>query len=689
MFLLQPAQPKPSAAEPTESLVLALSGGGLRATLFHLGIFVYLAQTNRLKDVRGIVSVSGGSILAAHFRKEWQTAKNSPEGFVGVATSLVKFARGDLRNSVLIPWLWSRLLPCWWVRRLGRTARLEQAYRNHYGEMTIADLANSSGPEMALVATDAKRQQRVAFTFDRVRRFLIIKSSEAPNPDDILTKGTKLSLAVAASSCFPPIFPRMHLEHTDLGIRYDEFQDVLSVSDGGVTDNLGIEVLLGMQSRGSCNADMTLVCDAERPLVFRPRGGIRDDIEIQSVALSQAAKQHIESTLQGKCRFISLADRTSGASGLSYGAETHLAGFRTDLDSPSWQEVHALILHGAAVAAKKIDGGITTHETQDRIRGTISQILVQAGAPAGPAGLAKPQARDLERCRKRPIGRILLHVLLVLCFLTAELFILGTGSWFLAQRLFSDSGTQTNGGRPELAGQSNRTSPEPDDTPPASYQVRIIAVGNVVKVREGQDLVKADIFLNKSVPNDLWLLKIVEDGHQVSLPLFPVVRTGDDEIIEGLPTDRLTGQWSPLRLGISKLDLRDKKARLDRYPRYEVRITEVQIAPGGPQHTSRLALKFDRPVPNGNAFMTIKPPGAPKTRVVLWPLTAVNEGEPTVVLIAAWSRDEAFAPENLRGLEALIVSIDYPPGVPGALPVLPRIYNELDLIRLNQLKKPQ
>src|SRR5713101_4008401 len=72
-----------------ESLELALSGGGLSATLFHLGIFAYLAHKNRLKDVKGIVSVSGGSILAAQFGKEWQTAISDAKGFVAVAAKLV------------------------------------------------------------------------------------------------------------------------------------------------------------------------------------------------------------------------------------------------------------------------------------------------------------------------------------------------------------------------------------------------------------------------------------------------------------------------------------------------------------------------------------------------------------------------------------------------------------------------
>lgn len=43
---------------------LALSGGGFRATVFHLGVLARLAEENRLEDVTFISTVSGGSLCA-------------------------------------------------------------------------------------------------------------------------------------------------------------------------------------------------------------------------------------------------------------------------------------------------------------------------------------------------------------------------------------------------------------------------------------------------------------------------------------------------------------------------------------------------------------------------------------------------------------------------------------------------
>ncbi len=434
MSLTQPEQIESSAPEPGENLVLALSGGGLRATLFHLGIFIYLAHTNRLRDVSGIVSVSGGSILAAHFGKDWQTAIRDPDGFIDVATRLVKFARSDIRHSVLIPWLWSRLWLCWWVRKLGRTARLERAYRKHFGETTLEDLANLSGLRLALVATDAIKEERIAFTSDHVKRFPMNHDDGPRQPDQITAHGIHVSLAVAASSCFPPVFTRMYLHHDDLGLNYSEFKETLSLNDGGVSGNRGIKVLLALRSSKAFRAQKIYICDAECAQRRRPSGTAITDVNAQGRVISEWERELVKSNPTWKT--ISLSERTQGFLGLSHRAQTQLAGFRTDLDAPSWQEMHALMLHGATLANQKVGGEITTTESQQHIQAVISQILTNAGAPLYHG---TPQESELKGCYKRPIARVLLHLFLVLCVLAAELFIIVTCCRLLTAWLFADS----------------------------------------------------------------------------------------------------------------------------------------------------------------------------------------------------------------------------------------------------------
>jgi predicted acylesterase/phospholipase RssA/tetratricopeptide (TPR) repeat protein len=402
------------------SVVLALSGGGLRATLFHLGILVYLAKIGRLGDVKGMVSVSGGSILAAHFVKDWAKAKSDFDGFTEVAASLVRFTRTNLRDSVLTPWVWSRLNPLQWKRRFGRTARLELAYRKHYGETTFGALQRPDCPPVAFAATDSEHQERIAFTVDKVLRFPLGSPPKSGNSFVANAAGVRLSVAVAASSCFPLAFRRMELNYEDLGLNYNEFKESLVLSDGGITDNLGTEVLLEFLSRREFLAEMTLIGDAERPQWSKPKKNQIALVELIGIAVSELARKRIEAELHHTCSLISLRKRVSDNFGLSFEAQTQLMRFRTDLDAPTWQEIHALILHGSAAAADAT-GWTTATNASAEIPAAIAKIIEKAG---GPAGLTKPSAAHLRTSWRRPIGRLVGHMLGALSVVGSVLLIL-------------------------------------------------------------------------------------------------------------------------------------------------------------------------------------------------------------------------------------------------------------------------
>src|SRR5215831_20077213 len=49
---------------------LALSGGGFRASLFHIGVLAKLAELDMLRNIEVISCVSGGSIIGAHYYLE-------------------------------------------------------------------------------------------------------------------------------------------------------------------------------------------------------------------------------------------------------------------------------------------------------------------------------------------------------------------------------------------------------------------------------------------------------------------------------------------------------------------------------------------------------------------------------------------------------------------------------------------
>src|SRR5258706_8560104 len=58
-------------AQPEEGIGLALSGGGYRAMVFHVGALIRLNEVGILRKIKRISSVSGGSITAGVLGTSW------------------------------------------------------------------------------------------------------------------------------------------------------------------------------------------------------------------------------------------------------------------------------------------------------------------------------------------------------------------------------------------------------------------------------------------------------------------------------------------------------------------------------------------------------------------------------------------------------------------------------------------
>ena len=58
---------------------IALSGGGIRAAVFHIGVLRYLAENELLDKITYISSVSGGSLLTGLIYKfsDWKWPSNN------------------------------------------------------------------------------------------------------------------------------------------------------------------------------------------------------------------------------------------------------------------------------------------------------------------------------------------------------------------------------------------------------------------------------------------------------------------------------------------------------------------------------------------------------------------------------------------------------------------------------------
>ena len=190
-----------------EAVGLALSGGGFRAALFHIGSLIRLNELGLLSKLLQLVSVSGGSIAAAHLGLIWpklrfenDVAVNLKETFV---EPLRKFCAQNLEKKILY---YACTRP-WRLRSPGNF--LEQAYRSEFfGSQTLQDLPDV--PEIAVTSTDLLSES--SFLFSKAEARDHNSYVTIPRPRFLISE------CVAASSAFPPVLSpfRLHLKEGDI-----------------------------------------------------------------------------------------------------------------------------------------------------------------------------------------------------------------------------------------------------------------------------------------------------------------------------------------------------------------------------------------------------------------------------------------------------------------------------------------
>ena len=220
---------------------LCLSGGGYRATLFHLGALRRLNEADILRQCRTISSVSGGSIIAAHLASaiQWPRAtRMSPDEWDRmVALPIRRFTRENIRTWPIL----SRILnPTKWFAPATAVEAIAERYRRDLTQLQLRQLPQQ--PNFVLCATDMAFGVNWVFEGTRVGDYQA--GYVSPPPD------WPLARAVAASACFPPVFDPMPIALSpgrfqggdfSQGPERDKLLSDLRLTDGGNYDNLGLE----------------------------------------------------------------------------------------------------------------------------------------------------------------------------------------------------------------------------------------------------------------------------------------------------------------------------------------------------------------------------------------------------------------------------------------------------------------
>lgn len=261
-------------------LGLALSGGGFRASLFHLGVFARLAELDMLRHVDMISAVSGGSIVAMHYYLKLQdllqTEANydiEKEKYIELVQDLQKEFLKGIQTNIRMQ-AFQQFNPCneTATQRLGKLYQKElydkatnsctpramnklyiypklndkrvKNFNPHFNNvelrskvpiLVINSTCLNNGHNWRFTASGmGESQYMYDTTIDKNRVHNYTRYSEFGDN----FKHISIADAVASSSCVPGLFDPIELD----GAYKDG--EVIKLIDGGVYDNQGLASLL-------------------------------------------------------------------------------------------------------------------------------------------------------------------------------------------------------------------------------------------------------------------------------------------------------------------------------------------------------------------------------------------------------------------------------------------------------------
>jgi predicted acylesterase/phospholipase RssA len=388
---------------------LAFSGGGFRASLFHIGVLAKLAELDLLRDVEVISCVSGGSVIGAFYylalKNLLESGKTTHADYLqlvhDVETKFLAGVQKNVRTRIALSPVGGFKMAV--KSGYSRSDVISELYQKHFYDHTAAngnaaaqfmsDLTiqpkafvgagfnpkydnwrlSAKVPMLVLNATTmntghnwqftatwmGESPQAISDTIDAIPRYRRMYYSEAPKTHQQIPIGR----AVGASACVPGLFE-------PIALRELFPERTVRLVDGGVHDNQGLSSLLEQNCR------VILISDASGQFQEQktPGGSVGDSLSnsnsvlqarVREAQFDQLSALRRAGAIQG-AMFIHLtkdldAEPVSwvGAPPLpaitpskvtSYGIDRDiqrkLAAVRTDLDSFSDAEAYALMTSG-------------------------------------------------------------------------------------------------------------------------------------------------------------------------------------------------------------------------------------------------------------------------------------------------------------------------------------------------------
>lgn len=335
-------------------ILLALSGGGFRATIFHLGVMRAFRDAQLLSQIEAISSVSGGSITAAHLLLSWHGYSNyGADHFAELENELKAFTTKGIRNQIA-----DAISPYTFMWSGRATDLLAQKYEEQWPNKQLKHLhADVAPPKLFMMATNLSRHTSYSY-FSKDGYTMAGQDARA-----IKIPSLPIATAVAASSAYPALFPALKLS-------FDSTQDAGTpadyLTDGGIFENLGTVVLQDFAAKNSWRI-------GEDAIIVVSNAGKTTDWNMGtdfSTSMSQGLLRVLEvmqfwgerrllDSSNNNVLYINIQDVIEREMGDWVGPSPELqraaAKVRTDLDAFTEQEYKVLFDHGYSVAKRLID----------------------------------------------------------------------------------------------------------------------------------------------------------------------------------------------------------------------------------------------------------------------------------------------------------------------------------------------
>lgn len=364
-------------AQP-RTLALVLSGGGVRAMAFHLGVLRFLAERSLLERVSRVSTVSGGSLLVGLMLQQnnlqWPSSVQFTDHLFG------RLREDMCRRSLMWAAIRELIWPWNWVYLLSRAELVSKALRSWGINCSLAELPQF--PEWSINGTTAENGRRFRFKRDSIGDYQLGYAR---------ADGFPLSKAMAVSAAFPGGIGPLSMKTTAYSWKKRASWDTkapeadiklpfkrLRLYDGGVYDNLGLEPYFDIGQQQSKIKDVAIyVSDAGAPLAEGPSAGplspwrvkrLADIMSEQSRTLRvRAFLNFLDSSKEPLGAYVYIAGQPQG--GDASNREVAKA-FPTNLERLTEVQFDAIAGHGYAVA-----------QDVERVYGCIERLKGAHGRP--------------------------------------------------------------------------------------------------------------------------------------------------------------------------------------------------------------------------------------------------------------------------------------------------------------------